>query len=66
MNLNNYKRFLGDSDKIIKKYFTLKEKAKEKEDLRRIKLEDFFQPITSILKKEQYPPIDNDLEYNKK
>ena len=35
MNLNNYKRFLGDSDKIVKKYFTLKEEAKEKENLKK-------------------------------
>ena len=66
MNLNNYKRFLGDSDKIVKKYFTLKEEAKEKENLKKIKLEDFFQPITSIFKKEQYPLIDSDLEKNEK
>ena len=36
MCVYNYKRFLGDSDKIVKKYFALKREAKERENLRKI------------------------------
>ena len=53
MTLYNYKRFLGDSDKLVKKYFNLKKEVKEREIFRKIGLEDFFKPITSIISKEE-------------
>ena len=55
MSLYNYKRFLGDSDKIVKKYFALKREAKERENLKKIGLDDYFQPVTSVIKKELKP-----------
>ena len=55
MTLYNYKRFLGDSDKIVKKYFNLKREAKEREVVRKYGLEDYFQPVTSVIKKELDP-----------
>ena len=55
MSLYNYKKFLGDSDKIVKKYFALKREAKEKENLRKIGLDENFQPVTSVIRKELEP-----------
>ena len=55
MSLYNYKKFLGDSDKIVKKYFALKREAKEKENLRKIGLDEYFQPVTSVIRKELEP-----------
>ena len=53
--LYDYKNFLGDSDKIVKKYFTLKRKAREHKNLGRIGLDEYFQPVTSVIKKELKP-----------
>ena len=55
MSLYNYKRFLGDSDKIVKKYFALKREAKERENLKKIGLDDYFQPVTSVIRQELNP-----------
>ena len=52
MSLYKYKKFLGDSDKLVKKYFALKREAKERENLRKIGLDEYFQPVTSVIKKE--------------
>ena len=49
------KNFLGESDKIVKKYFDLKTKAKEEENLRKIGLYQYFEPVTSVIKKEIEP-----------
>ena len=55
MSLYNYKKLLGDSDKIIKKYFALEREAKEKENIRKIGLDEYFQPVTSVIRKELEP-----------
>ena len=57
MNLYNYKKFLDkyNSDKIVKKYFALKREAKERENLRKIGLDEYFKPVTSVNKKELKP-----------
>ena len=55
MTLYNYKRFLGDSDKIVQKYFNLKEEAKKKEIFRKIGLDKYFQPVTSVIRQEIKP-----------
>ena len=51
MALYKYKRFLDDSDEIVKKYFNLKREEKEREVFRKIGLDDYFQPVTSVIKK---------------
>ena len=38
MTLYNYKRFLGDSDKIVQKYFNLKEEEKKEKFLGKLVL----------------------------
>ena len=57
MSVNSYKKFLDkyDSDKIIKKFITLKQEEKERENLRKIGLDEYFQPVTSVIKKELEP-----------
>ena len=57
MSLYNYKKFLDkyDSDKIVKKYFALKQEAKKRKNLRKIGLDEYFQPVTSVIKKELEP-----------
>ena len=55
MTLYNYKRFLGDSDKIVQKYFNLKEEVKKREIFRKIGLDKYFQPVTSVIRQEIKP-----------
>ena len=55
MTLYNYKRFLGDSDKSVQRYFNLKEEAKKKEIFRKIGLDKYFQPVTSVIRQELKP-----------
>ena len=55
MTLYNYKRFLGDSDKIVQKYFDLKEEVKKREIFRKIGLDKYFQPVTSVIRQELKP-----------
>ena len=55
MTLYNYKRFLGDSDKIVQKYFNLKEEVKKREIFRKIGLDKYFQPVTSVVRQEIKP-----------
>ena len=56
-NLYDYKKFLDkyNSDEIVKKCFALKQKAKEEENLSKIGLDEYFQPITSVIRKELEP-----------
>ena len=55
MALYKYKRFLDDSDEIVKKYFALKRKEKEREVFRKIGLDEYFQPVTSVIRQELKP-----------
>ena len=57
MSVYNYKKFLDkyDSDKIVKKYFALKREAKERENLRKIGLNEYFQQVTSVIRQELKP-----------
>ena len=55
MTLYKYKRFLNDSDEIVKKYFNLKREEKEREVFRKIGLDKYFQPITSVIRQELKP-----------
>ena len=57
MSVNSYKKFLDNynSDKIIKKFITLKQEEKEREIFRKIGLDEYFQPVTSVIKKELEP-----------
>ena len=65
MSLYNYKKILGDSDKIVKKYFALKREAKERENLRKIGLDEYFQPVTSVIRQELKPFHDKEKTGNK-
>ena len=56
--LYDYKKFLGDFDKIVKKYFDLKWERKEQENLRKIGLNEYFEPVTSVIKKDLRPILD--------
>ena len=53
MSVYSYKNFLDkyDSDKIIKKFIALKQEETERENLRKIGLDEYFQPVTSVIKK---------------
>ena len=55
MALYNYKIFLNDSDELVQKYINLKEEEKERKVFRKFGLEDYFKPVTLVIKKELKP-----------
>ena len=57
MSVYDYEKFLDkyDSDKAIKKFVDLRRKEKEKEIFRKIGLDEYFQPVTSVIKQELKP-----------
>ena len=57
MSVYDYEKFLDkyDSDKAIKKFVDLRRKEKEKEIFRKIGLDEYFQPVTSVIRQELKP-----------
>ena len=57
MSVYDYKKFLDkyDSDKAIKKFIALKREEKEREIFRKIGFDEYFQPVTSVIKQELKP-----------